>query len=267
MKRVAAARLRRAQGRVAAGRPYAEKLAEVLQRVGAHAGQIDHPLLVVREPKCAAVVVIGSDRGLCGSYNSGLIRHAQGFIAELDRPVKLVTVNRKTTEFFRRRPQYEVLKSFVGLSDQSSAIEISVLSGYLRDIYEAEQVDEVYVCYTQFVSAVVQRPKTARFLPFSRNGSEDEGADASRSEYIFEPNAADLLRAIIPAYVDTEVYHLVMESAASEYGARMMAMTNATENATEMIRDLTLTFNKARQAGITTELLEVVAGADALTEG
>jgi len=267
MKRVAAARLRRAQGRVSAGRPYAEKLAEVLQRVGAHAGQIEHPLLAVREPRCAAVVAIGSDRGLCGSYNSGLIRHAQSFIAQLDHPVKVVTVNRKATDFFRRRPQYDVIKSFVGLSDQSSAMEISVLSGYLRDIYEAEQVDEVYVCYTEFVSAVVQRPKTARFLPFSRDGADDESAGGSLSDYIIEPSAAELLRALIPSYIDTEVYHLVLESAASEYGARMMAMTNATENATEMIRDLTLTFNKARQAGITTELLEVVAGADALAEG
>ncbi|MBD3174148.1 MAG: ATP synthase F1 subunit gamma [Armatimonadia bacterium] len=268
MKRVAAARLQRAQQRVAAGRPYAEKLAQALHRVGAAAGEVDHPLLKVREPESVCVVVVGSDRGLCGSYNGNLFRFAERFIGGLEGDVRIVTVNRKANDFFlKRQDRYNVIHTFEGLSDQSSAAEISELSTFLRELYETEEVDEVHLCYQQFVSAVSQRPTAQKFLPFAAesHGDGDEGGD-TESEYIFEPDPRTIMLELIPMYVDTEIYHAILEAAASEYGARMMAMTNATQSATDMIDDLTLTYNKVRQASITTELLEIVAGAEALVD-
>ncbi|MBP7560089.1 MAG: ATP synthase F1 subunit gamma [Armatimonadetes bacterium] len=266
MKRVAAARLQRAQHRVAASRPYAEKLAQTLHRVGAAAGEIEHPLLHTREPRTTCVVVVGSDRGLCGSYNGNLLRFVERFIASQNSDVKVVPVNRKACEYFLgRRDRHEVLRTFVGLSDQSPAGDVSILSTYLRDLYASEQVDEVYLCYQRFVSAVVQRPTAQRFLPFSATvRAQDDVSEAS--EYILEPDPQTIMLALIPTYVDTQIYHAILEAAASEYGSRMMAMTNATQSATDMIEDLTLTFNKARQAAITTELVEIVAGAEALAE-
>jgi F-type H+-transporting ATPase subunit gamma len=268
MKRVAAARLQRAQQRVAAGRPYAEKLAQALHRVGAAAGDVDHPLLKVREPENVCVVVVGSDRGLCGSYNGNLFRFAERFIGGLEGDVRIVTVNRKANDFFlKRQDRYNVIRTFEGLSDQSSAAEISELSTFLRELYETEEVDEVHLCYQQFVSAVSQRPTAQKFLPFATepHGDGEEGGE-TESEYIFEPDPRTIMLELIPTYVDTEIYHAILEAAASEYGARMMAMTNATQSATDMIDDLTLTYNKVRQASITTELLEIVAGAEALVD-
>lgn len=267
MKRVAAARLQRAQARVAAGRPYSERLSAVLHRVGAAAGDIEHPLIKTREPRTTCVVVIGSDRGLCGSYNGNLLRFAERFISSLKADVQVVPVNRKACSYFlKRRDRHHVARTFVGLSDQSPATDASVLSTYLRDLYSSEQVDEVYLCYQRFVSAVIQRPTAQRFLPFSAEARSRGGEAAETTEYILEPDPRTIMLALIPAYVDTQIYHAVLEAAASEYGARMVAMTNATQSATDMIDDLTLTFNKARQAGITTELVEIVAGAEALTE-
>jgi F-type H+-transporting ATPase subunit gamma len=269
MKRVAAAKLRRAQGRVAAGRPYAQKLAEMLSRLGAHAGDTEHPLLEVREPESMALVVIGSNRGLCGSYNGNLLRMAESFLTIAPVPVKLVTVNRKVNDFYRRRTR-TVLQSFDGLSDQSGPADVATLSRYLRDLYESGTVDEVHICYTEFVSTMLQRPTILQFLPFTRRSQagdqEAEPAMDAQAEYILEPDARAILHEVIPAYIDTQIYHVILEAAASEYGSRMMAMSNATDNATEMIRDLTLSYNKARQSGITGELLEIVSGAEALKE-
>ncbi len=266
MKRVAAAKLRRVQDRVAAARPYAEKLREIMDRLGGAAGELEHPLLDVRETERVLLVVIGSDRGLCGSYNGNLCRFAQSVVDECPHAVQLVTVNKKASDFFRRKPT-EVIRTFGGISDETSAAEMAEFSGYLRGLYETGAVDEIQVCYTEFVSAVVQKPKVVRFLPFSQEEPRDEGAPSENGiEYLFEPDARTIMLELIPAYVDTQIYHMVLEATASEHGARMMAMTNATDNARDMILDLTLTFNKVRQAGITTELLEIVAGANALQE-
>lgn len=266
MKRVAAAKLRRVQDRVASARPYAEKLREIMTHLGGVAGTVEHPLLDVRETERVLLVVIGSDRGLCGSYNGNLCRFAQAFIEQCPHAIQLVTVNKKPSDFFRRKAT-EVIRTFAGISDETSAPAMSEFSTYLRGLYEGGEVDEIHICYTEFVSAVVQKPKVVRFLPFAQEESP-EASDAAGSdlEYIFEPDATTILLELIPAYVDTQVYHLVLEATASEHGARMMAMTNATDNAREMIDDLTLTLNKVRQAGITTELLEIVAGANALQE-
>ncbi len=272
MKRVAAAKLRRAQDRVAAARPYAEKLAEIMMRVGGHAGEIEHPLLEVRPAENVVLVVVGSDRGLCGSYNGNLCRRAQRFIEECPHPVKLVTVNKKADAFFRHR-QAPILRTFRELSGDSTAVQVAELSSYLRDLYAQGEADEVYVCYNEFVSAVLQQPTIQKFLPFAHEAEPaldvpagDEGMPRAETEYIFEPDARAILLELIPAYVDTQVFHVILEATASEHGARMCAMTNATDNAAEMLADLTLTYNKARQAGITTELLEIVSGAEALTE-
>jgi F-type H+-transporting ATPase subunit gamma len=266
MRRVAAAKLRRVQDRVSAARPYADKLREIMGRLGGVAGEVEHPLLEVRPTKKVVYVVIGSDRGLCGSYNGNLCRFALAQIEACEHEKKLVTVNKKAGDFFRRKP-YEVLRAFCGISDETTHLDMSEFAGYLRGLYESGEADEVNVCYTRFVSAVVQQPTLVRFLPFVREEDEQEApGEPEELEYIFEPDAKTILLELIPAYVDTQVYHMVLESTASEHGARMMSMTNATENAAEMIADLTLTYNKARQSGITTELLEVVAGANALAD-
>lgn len=267
MKRVAAARLQRAQHRVTESRPYAEKLSQTLRRVAAAAGETAHPLLRRREATRVCVMVMGSDRGLCGSYNGSLFRYAEQFMASLQADVSVVPVNRKAVEHFaKRQDRYSVLRTFVGLSDQSPAIDVSVLSTYLRELYAAEETDEVYICYQRFISAVSQRPTVQRFLPFATRLRGHGDPHAEGPEYIFEPDAATIMQTLIPTYIDTQIYHAVLEAAASEYGARMMAMTNATQSATDMINDLTLSFNKARQASITTELVEIVAGAEALAE-
>ena len=262
MRMVAAAKLRRVQAKVAAGRPYSEKMTELLHRVAPHAQGVQHPLLEVREPVSRiGLIVMAADRGLCGSFNSNILRRAKKFIDGSAAPVELVTVGKKARDFFNYR-RYAISRSFLGLSAQSSALEIGELSAEIRGMYETKRVDEVHILYTEFLNAVQQRPKQLQFLPFmppSGGGDAGEGTD-----YIFEPDPKALMEALIPRYVDTTVYHLVLESTASEHGARMMAMTNAATNAAEVIDSLTLSFNKARQASITGELLEIVAGADAL---
>lgn len=265
MKRVAAAKLRRVQDRVSAARPYAEKLREMMERVGAVATSVEHPLLTARPVETTVFVVIGSDRGLCGSYNGNLCRFAHSEIAKCPHKAQLVTVNKKAADFFRRKP-VEKLRAFAAVSDETPAPEMAEFATYLRGLYESGEADEIVVCYTQFLSPVSQQPKAVRFLPFAHEATEGEAAEHGEGEMEFEPDARTILLALIPAYVDTQIYHMVLEATASEHGSRMVAMTNATDNAAEMIGDLTLTYNKARQAGITTELLEVVAGANALAE-
>jgi F-type H+-transporting ATPase subunit gamma len=265
MKMVAAARLKRVQAKVEAGRVYWNKMQEIVERVAPLAGQVEHPLLAVREPaRSVLVLTVGGEKGLCGSYNVNVIRKTAAFVAEQSAPTSLITVGRKALDYFTKH-DYTVIDHFsqIGVeSDFSDALSVAVR---VRGLYESAEVDEVYVAYTRFVSAMTHEPTVMRLLPLAPPAAQAE--QHRLVPYEFEPEPQRLLARLLPRYVDTQIYHLLLEAAASEYGARMVAMTNATDNAADMIESLTLRYNKARQAAITKELLEVVTGADALTRG
>lgn len=269
MKMVAAARLRRAQMRVTAGKPYAEKMREMVSTLGRAASQIQHPLLERREGGAIALVVVSSDKGFCGSYNNNIIRRGAAFVAEnKERGMKLITVGKKSGDFYRRR-NYDMHASFSQIGVDAPYSEVKAIADSITGIFLERGVNEVYVAYTEFLTTIQQRPTVVKFLPIEPPQETEEHAEAERRreqalEYIFEPPAEKLLATLLPRYVDAQIYHMLLESVASEFGARMTAMTNATENAGELIDNLTLNYNKARQASITKELLEVVSGAEAL---
>ena len=259
---VAAARLRKVQQKVEEGRPYAEKMQEMLQRLAPLAEGVEHPLLEVREVVRPALVVISASRGLCGSYTGNIHRLAQGhlesIIEEGMQPV-LATIGRKARQFFSRRG-HQVSESYDRLSAESAHAEIRAAVETLRNMYEDRSVDRIEVAYTRFLSVGRQVPTVTQLLPVAQPA--EEGAE--EAEYIFEPAAPELFRLLLPRYVDTMFQHFLFQATASEHAARMMAMSQASDNAEEMIDDLTLQYNKLRQASITAELLDVIGGAEAL---
>ncbi|MCL5961815.1 MAG: ATP synthase F1 subunit gamma [Chloroflexi bacterium] len=261
MEMVAASKMRRAQQMVLASRPYSSKMRELLSDL---AGALSisealHPLLEKREVRQIGVLLLTADRGLCGSLNSNVIRHAAGFVLDQKVPVKLVTVGRKGRDWMVRRGQ-NVAAEFVQLSDKPALSDTTSISHVLIDEYLRGEVDEVYAVFTRFVSTLVQRPVIERLLPIEP-AAEVTGPNV---EYIYEPGAAAVLEKLMPRFVEVQVYQSILESKASEQSARMVAMRNATENAKEIIGDLTLSYNRARQASITTEITEIAAGAEAL---
>jgi len=267
MKLVAAAKLRRAQERILAARPYAGKMAELLGNLvsGADAGDGAHPLLARREGPRRQIVIITADRGLAGAFNSNIIRRAVEFIRQSQAPeVTLVVVGRKGRDFFRRRG-YAIKHEMLGFWDKLAYSHASELAdAFMRQYLEGE-VDEVHLLYNEFRSVAVQRPIRAQLLPIPR--AEGEGAAAAASvDYIYEPGPAAILDDLLPRHVRTQVFRALMESIAGEYGARMTAMEAATKNAKEMIGVLTIQYNKARQEKITKELLDIVGGAEALKQ-
>jgi len=260
MQMVAAAKLRRAQQRVEASRPYAAKMKEMLEALSTAAAGVSHPLFEVRPPGRTALVLFTSDRGLCGSYNANLIRRAHQFVKE--RPAAealLVPVGRKGYDWFKSRPYPlgEVYQDWQGNLDFERVKE---MTRYLTGLFQAGEVDRVVLLYTQFVSTVSYRVTLEPFLPIA----PPEGAAAPAADYIYEPDAPAIFSRLIPSYALTRVQMALAEALASEHGARMFAMSNATANAREMIDALTMQFNKARQASITKEMLEIVGGAEAL---
>ena len=261
MEMVAASRLKRAQDLVHAAEPYAEKLRVVMGEVGRSASGVSHPLLAQRPIERTCVVVMTSDKGLCGAYNGNIISKAREYIGSLKRDsVCLVLIGKKANDFFKRRP-FEILKywSFPGREVEVSFV--AEISRFLADGYEKGDFDSVVMFYTKFKSAMATTALQVQLLPFeSADGEEDGGASAL---YIFEPTAEELMEKLLPKYLQNQIYLAFVEAAASEHGNRMVSMRNATDNADEMIRTLTLSYNKMRQASITGELLEVVAGADA----
>jgi F-type H+-transporting ATPase subunit gamma len=259
MKMVAAARLKKAQARAESARPYSEKMQEVMAHVAGSMGQVRHPLLDVREEKSVGFVVIGAERGLAGSYNVNVINHAMEEL--LERPkesVKVYAVGRKAVAFFRRRP-YERIGGIESAGSEISFLDAHEITNRLRAEFESKRVDAVYLVYAKFINATRQEPTTLRLLPMAAPESENIAPE----EYIFEPHADKLLGDLLPRYLDTQMYQALVESQASEQGARMTAMSAATKNAGEMIDTLTLAYNKARQAAITKEITEIVSGAEA----
>jgi len=262
MKMVAAAKLRRAQEAAQQARPYAEKLSQLLQTVAARVGDdVSHPLLAPRaSEKRIDLIVVTSDRGLAGGYNATLIRKVEQFVrAHAGAEVRITTVGNKGYMHFRKRPggvsgQHVQLGAGPGLS---LALELS--AQVARDYIEAK-TDAVYVVYSQFRSALVQVPTIDRLLPVP----PAPAADGPQIDYIYEPDEATLLDRLLRQYITTLMHRAFLESIASEHGARMTAMDSATANARDMIDRLTLQMNRARQAAITTELMEIVSGAEAL---
>jgi F-type H+-transporting ATPase subunit gamma len=263
MQTVAASRMRRAQSAVLASRPYEERLRSVLNDLGPYADPEAHPLLARRPVRRVALIVVTSDRGLVGAMNTNLLRAALRLAREKPE-VGYIAVGRKGVTAIRRL-RAPLLAEFAGLGDRPSSTETNVIARVAQEEYTSERVDEVDLVFTRFVNTLRQVPTVRRILPLV---PEEEDIDALPPlDYIFEPDAAAVLGAVLPRLIEVSVYQAVLDSVASEQSARMVAMRNATDNATELIDELTLASNKARQGRITKEMLEIATGAEAMARG
>jgi F-type H+-transporting ATPase subunit gamma len=272
MELVASARLRRAQTRIEAMRPYADRMLELMAITARASGSVRLPLLQRRETvRRAALLPITADRGLAGAFNAQILRRAFALERELRADgvdVRWLVAGRKGRSTLRFRG-YEIEQAWTGFSERPSYSDAQALARRAAELYANEEVDRVVVVYNHFQSALVQQVTVQDLLPIPEQvveGREDEAhAAALRGDFIYEPEPEQILERLLPVYVETELYRALLESAASEQGARMTAMRNASSNAGDLIANLTLAMNRARQAEITQEILEVVAGADALT--
>jgi len=261
MEMIATSKMRRAQEQGLAGRPYSEKIRQVLADLAAlpQAGDLLHPLLQRRPVSKIAMVHITPDRGLCGGLNANLNRQTASFIVEQSVPVTLIAVGRKGLDFMRRYGG-DIRAEFTGLGDRPSLLDTLPISRIIIDDYTNGVIDLVYLVYAQFISTMVQRPILQQILPIEPAAIPK----AQNVDYIYEPSPDEVLGELLPRFVEMQVYHAILESIASEQSARMVAMRNATENASELIEELTLMYNKARQESITKELLDITGGAEAL---
>jgi len=261
MEMIAASKMRRAQERGLAGRPYSDKIQQVIADLAAltEAGREPHPLLQRRPVNKIALVHITPDRGLCGGLVSSLNRTIASYMLEQKVPVTVIAVGRKGLDFIRRCEK-EVLAEFTHLGDRPSLIDTLPISHILIDDYGKGAFDLVCLVYAHFVSTMVQRPCVQQLLPIAPASIPA----VQNVEYIYEPGPDVVLGNLLPRFVEMEVYHAILESIASEQSARMVAMKSATDNASELIDDLTLLYNKARQEAITTELLDIAGGVEAL---
>jgi len=271
MKLVAASRLRRAQDAIVAARPYANALGEAIAEVALRAGSESHPLLDRRSPERITLVLLTSDRGLAGGFNANIFRVSQRFIAERKlanppaREVVLEVVGKKGRDYFRRR-KLEVVREIAAPTAETVIAMSRELAHIVSHAFRDARTDAVFLVYNEFKSAVQQRVVVEPLLPVS-SADLPAGAKAAAGgvlDFIYEPSKAKLLDALLPLYVESQIYRGLLESIASELGARMTAMDSATNNAREMIASLTLQYNRARQAAITKELMEIVSGAEAL---
>jgi F-type H+-transporting ATPase subunit gamma len=260
MEMIAASKMRKAQERGLAGRPYSEKIGQVIADLAAIPDVgLQHPLLQRRPVEKIAVVHITPDRGLCGGLNANLNRRLAAFMVEQKNPVRVVNVGRKGRDFSVRYG-CEMIAEFINLGDQPRYLDTLPISQIIIDEYTAGTVDMVYISYARFVSTLVQQPVMKQLLPVEPAvipGGENV-------DYIYEPGAEAVLGGLLPRFVEMEIYHAILESIASEQSARMVAMRNATDSANEIIGDLTLLYNKARQESITRELLDITGGVVAL---
>jgi F-type H+-transporting ATPase subunit gamma len=263
MKLVAAAKLRRAQERIIGARPYAQKMGELLGSLVGRVGDDGHPLLARRTGGRKRLVVITADKGLCGAFNSNILRASLSYLREAANvDLTLVVVGKKARDFYRRR-QWTVKSEMLGFFDRLAYSHAQELAGGLMADYLAGDTDEVHLIYNEFRSVAVQRVSRQQLLPIE---AEAAGGEPATGEYIFEPGPDAILASLLPRHVTTQVYRALMESVAGEFGARMTAMEAATKNAKEMIGVLTIQYNKARQERITKELLDIVGGAEALRQ-
>ncbi|MGZ5438847.1 MAG: ATP synthase F1 subunit gamma [Candidatus Aminicenantales bacterium] len=267
MNMVAASKLKNAQMRMENFRPYAIKFMDVLSSLALRVDTRAHGLLAVRDPRRIRVILMTSDRGLCGSFNTNLIKMAEQFMAakvKEGKDVSLIPVGRKARDYFRKKSKIvhahtDVLKKF----DMNLAIDVGEDA---IPAFVAEEYDELYLIYSEFRNVGIQKPKTVRLLPLPSIGGEDVDID-KRIDYIYEPSDEVLLDQLLPMYLRVLIYRALLETSAGEHGARMVSMDNATTNCEDMVRSLSLKYNKARQQAITMELMDIVGGTEALKAG
>jgi F-type H+-transporting ATPase subunit gamma len=262
MEMIATSKMRKTQERGLAGRPYAQKIQQVIADLAAipQDGQSLHPLLQRRPIKKIAIVHITTDRGQCGGLNANINRNAVTFILEHKVPVTLICIGRKGLDFMRHYDR-EIRAEFTKMGDRPGLLDTLPISRIIMDDYTNELIDAAYISYTQFVTTLTQRPVIQQILPV-------EPAILPRKEnvdYIYEPDAPGVLAGLLPRFVEMEIYHAILEAIASEQSARMVAMRNATDNAKELVNELTLMYNKARQEAITNELLDITGGVSAVS--
>ncbi len=264
MKMVAASKLRRAQTRMLEMRPYADKMSSVLRGL-AGSGEELHPLLVQRPRQNVEILVLTSDRGLCSAFNTNIMKAAEKFIAERKGEninVNISTVGKKAADYFKRR-NVEVRNSWTGLSGKLVYADVQAIASTLIEYYTSEGVDEVHVVYNTFKTVMNQEVTVSKLMPMDAPEKSGEAEDEAMS-FIYEPSQQGILSQLLPKNVEVQIFRALLESQASEEAARMTAMENATQSADEMISTLTLQFNKARQASITGELMDIVGGVEAL---
>jgi F-type H+-transporting ATPase subunit gamma len=261
MEMIATAKMKRAQDQATAGRPYAEKISEVIAHLAAqpHVGNETHPLLQRREVKKISIIHLTTDRGLCGGLNANLNRLVAGFILEQRVPATIVCIGRKGRTFMLRSGQ-NIRAEFTGTKDRPTVLDALPIARVVIDDYRNAEVDSVYLAYPRFITTMVQRPTMEVLLPVE----PAELPAAQRGEYLYEPEPRLVLNELLPRFVEMRVYGAILELIASEQSARMVAMRSASDNAREVIADLTLTLNKARQEAITSEICHICGGAEAL---
>src|SRR5919112_613968 len=264
LQTVSSVKFRKAEARVRRARPYAENVEQMMRDVAANATG-DLPLLTGREVNHVAVCTLTADRGLAGGFNAQVLRRTVRLREEKDSDALQVASGRKAVAFFRFR-RVELAEVFTGFTDNPTYEKAREIGRTLTNVFDDAEADEVYLVFNRFESALNQTPVVKRLLPVAEEGDEEEGeSGASYMEYV--PDAETVLKRLVPRYVETMVWQALLEGAAGEHGARMTAMKNATDNANDLVSDLTLQMNKARQAQITQEILEIVGGAEALSAG
>ncbi len=270
MKMVAAAKLKRSQDRILAARPYAHKMRAVLSNLSQRVNRTSHPLLQKREGKKIEILVVTSDRGLCGGFNGNIVRKSAEFVRQCEAQglsVNLSLIGRKGRDYFRRR-SWPIRQEWTGIFDKLSFEHAIDIGGDLTENFVKGTFDELYVVYNEFKSAIQQRVIVEKLFPIDAAAEfgappVPEGA-ALGGSYLYEPDEAELLNALVPKHFQIQAYRILLESAAAEHGARMAAMDGATRNAGQLIKKVTLYYNKTRQAAITKELMDIVGGAEAL---
>jgi len=264
MEMVAAAKLKRSQDAAIASRPYTSKIKEVIASIASGTGDVKHPMLMNRPVKKTAYLVISSDKGLAGGYNVNVFRKITAHIREKHQSAEeyvIFVIGRKGRDFFRKR-NYPVLQEVTNMPDTPIFEDVKAIANATVKGFEDENYDELHLVYNEFHNAITQKPVIKQLLPLSQEelSSESKG----KAGYEYEPSAEEVLDVLLPRYAETLVYSALLESKASEFGARMTAMGSATKNAKKMIGELTLSYNRARQAAITQEISEIVGGANAL---
>jgi F-type H+-transporting ATPase subunit gamma len=263
MEMVSAAKMRKAQQRVTASRPYSEQLRQIMSDLATQQPdpeqQAQFPLLQTRPVRNVELIVVTPDRGLTGALNTNILRRGSRFILqEAGAPVQVIAAGKKARDYFVRTRQ-DVIAEFIGIGDNTTLDAVRPIADIAIDDFASGKVDAVYVVYSRFINTLVQRPEVMQILPV-----EPPPAHEGYADYIFEPSAADVLNDLLPRYVEVQLYQAILEGIASEHSARMVAMRSASDNAKEIQQELTLSYNKARQAQITREVSEIAAGANAM---
>ena len=260
MELVSSAKLRRARERLDKSRPYYETVLSNIQDVLATTGNMKHPLLDKREVKSSLYIIVSADRGLAGGYNSGIIRLAEKKIKDDNLDAKIIAVGGKAREYFKKR-NYNVVGEYVGITEEPLFSDARSIGNLALELYKNREVDEINIIYTVFLGTISQEPRILKLLP-SSEVNEESGNKRTVTE--FEPSTEEVLSFLIPKYVQSSIYGALIEASSSEQAARRVAMEAATDNAEEMIDELQISYNRARQAAITMEITEIVSGADAL---